>query len=342
MEWAEQGYWKIYEHPATQAQYLGIGAATPDGTPPLNQVVGYHGESQESVNYADHIIYFCKDIDSNKENKAITFDGFMRHKIDIVIASIPQHIEPYKKLCELHPNKPKLIYQVGNAWNIPNNSVRNVMSSAIIPNIPIQINYVQYHQEFDRSVFRPHNESRPEAIHINDDVDLCVSPAAFISSFVNCFSVADYMRHDWQLYEDVERLMPQWVFNCFGGQCRDGAAHGNQQVADRMRDSRFIWHTKSGGDGYGHIIYNAAAVGRPLIVKKEYYAGKLGTELMVDGETCITIDGLSAQDVVEKINHYNDEDLYAALCRNTYENFKHLVDFDKEEQKMRTFLTNLI
>lgn len=332
-EWHEKGFWKVYDHPATAAQYLGIGAATPDGTPPLNMVDSVGARIGDDGKRFP--IYHCHDIDSGLTNKAITFDGFMQHtKIDIVIASLPQHIEPFKRLCELHPNKPKLIYQIGNQWNVPEGLiVKNVMASARLVNRPPDLNYIEYHQEFDLEVFKPiEYEVLGEKWN----------PLPNIFSFVNCFSIADYMRHDWQLYEDVERLMPNWVFQCLGGQCRDGAAHGNQQVADRMREARFIWHTKSGGDGYGHIIYNAAAVGRPLIVKKDYYAGKLGEELMVDGETCITIDGLSPNQIVEKILRYNDPIAYMKLCENTYKNFKRLVDFDREEQEIRAFLANLI
>lgn len=322
MEWADRGFWKVYDHPATQAQYLGIGSATPDGTPQLNDVKEM---VEDTFDYGKPLIYLCHDIDSGQTNSAITFDAFMQSDIDIVIASIPQHIEPYKKLCELHPNKPKLIYQVGNAWNIPNNSVRNVMSSAIIPNIPIQINYIQYHQEFDLNVFYP---------TFND-------PYRVVSSFVNCFSIADYMKNDWLLFQDVERLMPEWNFKCLGGQCRDGAAHGNQQVAESMRSSKFIWHTKVGGDGYGHVVYNSAAVGRPMIVKKEYYYGKMAEELMIDGETCIAVDGLSPNDVVNKIKYYSDPDRYQKICHNVYENFKKHVDFNKELEFIKVFLTNL-
>lgn len=341
MEWAEKGYWHVFDHPATQAQYLGIGGATPDGTPPLNeiqQILGIEkgcGHSIENQICTDcynsayylrkELIYNCHDIDSGYINKAITFDGFKRMKIDIVIASLPQHIEPYKKLCELHPNKPKLIYQVGNAWDIPNNSVRNVMSSAIIPTIPVQIHYIQYHQEFDLDVFYP----------------IFNQPYKKVTSFVNCFSIADYMNNDWLLFQQVESLMAEWNFECLGGQCRDGAAHGNNEVAEKMRQSRFIWHTKYGGDGYGHIIYNSAAVCRPLIVKKEYYHGKMGEELMIDGETCIAIDGLSPQDIVTKIQHYNVLENYTRMCQNIYVNFKKHVDFEKETERIKVFLTNL-
>lgn len=136
--------------------------------------------------------------------------------------------------------------------------------------------------------------------------------------------------------------MPDWTFRCHGGQCRDGAVGPSSVLADTMKASRFIWHTKAGGDGYGHVVHNIAAVGRPMLVKKQYYAGKLGDALMRDGETCIAIDNLNVGEIINKINHYNDDERYIAMCKNVYNNFKAHVDFDKEEIAMREFLANLL
>jgi hypothetical protein len=69
--------------------------------------------------------------------------------------------------------------------------------------------------------------------------------------------------------------MNLWEFKSYGGQCRDGACHGSKQLADSINNTSYVWHTKNGGDGYGHIIHNACACAKPLIVKKEYYKGKL-------------------------------------------------------------------
>lgn len=133
LEWAERGFWKVYDHPFTREQFLStkLGIVEPppqmypDGTRPLNII--------------DKIVdgvYYCQDIDSGYYNKAITIDKFLSLPFDIVIASIPQHIEPFKKLCEIHPNHPKLIYQVGNAWNIEVGLAPNIMASALISNVP--------------------------------------------------------------------------------------------------------------------------------------------------------------------------------------------------------------
>lgn len=322
MEWATEGFWKVYDHPETQAQYLGFGSATPDNTPPLNEVIG----KTDNLNP----VYFCSDIDNGATNKAITLDKFLSMKIDIVIATLPQHIEPFKRLCELHPNKPKFIYQIGNAWDVPDNSVANVMASALIPKVPPGVNFISYHQEFDTNLFRPMSHTISESGEL-------VWPESFIFSFVNVFQNFP----DYNLFLEVEKLMPDFHFRSYGGQCRDGAIAPAYELARSMNHARFIWHTKAGGDGYGHIIHNAAAVARPLIVKKEYYAGKLAEPLLIDGETCITIDGLTNEQIVEKIHQYNSSSVYNQMCRNAYANFKQVVNFDEEFERIKVFLSNL-
>lgn len=333
MDWATQGYWRVYDHPATQEQYLGIGGATPDGTPPLNDVDAY-----DSLGQVTRGIFNCQDIDSGLTNKAITFNAFMSMPFDIVIDSLPQHLESFKKLCELHPSKPKLIYQIGNQWDVMDTTItKNVMCSALIQPgyVPQKVNFISYHQEFDTSLFHP--DEALTGIDLSGN-NILVSPAKNIYSFVNVF----YNFPDWSLFEEVERLLSDFTFRSYGGQCRDGAAHGSKELADKMREARFIWHTKAGGDGYGHVLFNTAAVGRPLITKKSYYSGKLGEKLMIDGETCINIDNLTVNEIVDKIKYYSQPELYKKMSERVYQNFTEQVNFDKEEQEIRKFLDRLV
>lgn len=323
LEWAEKGFWKVYDHPYTQEQFLGIGAATvtppaqmyPDGTRPLN-----------IVDKVEDGIYYCQDIDSGQFNKAVTFDRFMKLPIDIIIASIPQHIAPYRQLCELHPNHPKLVFQIGNAWSVEASGAPNVMASALINNVPSNINFISYHQEFDTKVFCPTTGV----------------PEKNIYSFMNCFDIDRLFEMDWRFFQDVEKTMPDWNFKAYGGQCRDGAANGSRELALKMQESKFIWHTKNGGDGYGHVLHNSAAVGRPLIVRRAYYYNKMGAKLMIDGETCIAIDGLGIDEVKNKIEYFSRPDLYSEMCRKVYNNFLVQVDFDKEAELIKDFLAKLI
>lgn len=333
-EWFDKGFWKVYDHPATVEQFLGIGGNTPDGTPPLNEVVGVKLRGETTSDFGPQheqlpSVYLCRDIDSGFINKAITFDGFMSIDIDIVIASIPDHVEPFKKLCAMHPNKPKLIFQIGNAWTSEAASAPNIMASALIDGIPEGINFISYHQEFDTKLFCPttiHDENPPKNIY----------------SFVNCFSASDYFKMDWDVFTAIESRMPDWNFKSHGGQCRDGAVGPAPVLAQTMQDARFIWHVKQGGDGYGHVIHNAFAVGKPPIVKKQYYQGKMAEKLMIDGVTCITIDGLDNDQIIDKILYYNDPVRYAQMAVSAFTTFTRLVDFDEEQKKIELFLEKLL
>lgn len=335
-KWYKKGFWKVYDHPATVEQYLGFNGATPDGSQPLNEVK--RSEVFEGV-------YHCQDIASGGTNKAITLKGFLKHPFDFVIASIPQHIAPFRKLCDQHPDKPKLIYQIGNAWNVSPDQERMIdaiLSSAKLqkePNKP----FIVYHQEFDLNIFHPPIKSYP---YVGDEYFVnhydFTPPGKKITSFVNCFNTDDLFAFDWAIFQNIEKAMPDWEFKALGGGCRDGYAKGDPGVAEEMRKSRFIWHTKNGGDGYGHIIHNTGAVGRPSIVRKSYYHGKLADDLMLDGQTCIAIDGLSEQEIINKINYYSDEDRYLTMAKKVYNNFKERVDFEKEAKEIIDFLKSLL
>lgn len=319
-EWHKAGFWKVYDHPATVEQYLGIGGATPDGSRPLNEVLLAHLEPATAT-----IAYYCKDIDSDQTNKAITLQGFMALPFDIVIASIPAHVEPFKELCRIHPNKPKLIFQIGNSWTNEAASAPNIMASAIIHNVPTSTKYIQYHQEFDTSIY-----SNTEPVQSKK-----------IASYINCFDSLGHFANDYNIFRKCEQLLADWDMKIHGGQCRDGAIGPSKVLAESMKSQRYIWHVKNGGDGYGHTIHTAAAMGKPLIVNKSYYTDKLADVLLEDGVTCIDIAGLDPTQTVAKILAHDNEPTYSAMCKNIADKFNQNVNFDKEEQMIRDFLGNL-
>lgn len=310
LEWFDEDFWAVHPSRDTAEQYLSLqtGYQPKDGTHPLNEPV----ELQDGI-------YYVYDKYNHFNYKAITLEKFKEMPIDIVIASIPQHIHRLKRLISRYKPDAKFIYQIGNQWNVEGD-VKNIMASARI-SPPGDMNFISYHQEFDRTIFNFKEPKENKNIY----------------SFMN---VPQNMK-DYPLFLELERMMPEWKFNAFGGQARDGNMEGYQKLADKMAESRFIWHVKYGGDGYGHIIHNAAAVGRPAIVKREYYQGKLAEDLMIDGVTCIEIDGLTPEKIVEKILYYNEPERYEKMCKATYENFKAKVNFDKEAEAIVTFLSHL-
>lgn len=317
-EWLDQGYWKIAEvynnHPFTIYQYLGI-----------------HDDYKD-----DDGIYKIWEAGHEFYQHAITLDKFMRTPFDIVIASVPEHIISFRKLCDNHPNRPKMIYQIGNAWPVDAGMAPNIMASAKIANIPENINFVEYHQEFDLKIFHPNNSNMMTSEHE------MIYPGKNIYSFINCLNTASIYGNDWPIFTELERMMPDWTWRTFGGSCRDGECNGQRQVAQKMREAKFIWHVKYGGDGYGHVLHNAMAVGRPLIVKKQYYNGKMAEPLLIDGVTCIAIDGLDNQQIVNKIIHYGENESYIQMSWNAYEAFTKHINFDHEQKVLELFLSKLI
>ena len=156
------------------------------------------------------------------------------------------------------------------------------------------------------------------------------------------FSTDQLFAGDWQIFQAVEQAMTDWNFRTYGGSCRDGSVGTDGEMATAIKQSRFVWHTKYGGDGYGHVIHDVASVARPLVTRVGYYMGKLGMHLMKDGVTCVGIDGLSVPEIVTKIEYYSEPIRYAAMCRAMYQVFREQVDFDREFLALRDFLEKLI
>ncbi len=319
LEWADD-YWRIFDHEATRAQYLSLDQRYKpiDGTRPLNQIVS------QTPDY-----YELYDPEYGVPQKALTLEQFKKMDIDIIIASIPQHIIPFYNLRNKYKPNARLIYQIGNSWNIEGNMpILNIMASAKIF-IPKKYHSIVYHQEFSTSIFSPRTPICPPIIDNN------------IFSFINCFSLQDHFKHDWQLFQELEQLMPDWNFKAYGGQGRDGAMNGAQALADKMREARFIWHKKAGADGYGHIAHNAMAMGKPLIINYMEYSNKLAGEILEPDINCINADGLNAEQLRDKIIYFSEPEKYTNICNNLYKKFKSVVNFGREEQELRKFLDNL-
>lgn len=306
--WFDSGYWKIAEpyenNLGTVAQFL-EDCVPADGSRPLNRV------KQDTGGY-----YLVK---APKDHKAVTLEQFKEIKFDIVIASIPQHLAPYTELIKKYQPEAKLIYQIGNHFGPVDFSLaKNVMASTA----PFSngVNAVFYHQEFNLDTFcykPPLNDRK-------------------IYSFVHCLGGKDY-----EDYKEYKKALLGFEFKSFGAGCDDGAVSGWEHVAEKMHQSMFGFHLKSGGDGFGHIIHNWFACGRPPIVRMSQYKDKLAGELMIDGKTCLDLDGRTLGENVERIKYYSQPEEHKRLCQQAYDRFCEVVDFDREEQELRRFIENL-
>ena len=310
LEWYKEGFWKVYDHPDTAEQFLGMrqGYQPKDGTLPLND---------EIVPLHDY--YICKDEHNNSSNKAITLEQFKKMDIDIVIASIPQHIKPFKELAKM--KGAKFIFQMGNVFPEVNlNEIPNLMANTLPQNIPLTCNYIQYHQEFDLNIFKPSD----------------FSPTKLITNFINILGnnggYVDYL--------SLKAEMPDWTFKSYGARNDDGIMNTTEEIATQMQRSAWGFHSKAMGDGYGHILYNWFACGRPIITRLSDYKDKLGEELLVDMETCLLLDNRSYAELYYIISTLPPIK-YDWMCQQVHNRFLDKVNYDLEEIKIKEFLSKL-
>lgn len=259
--------------------------------------------------------------------RGISLEEFKNTKFDILLCSVPQHVPMWIKLKDLYQPEAKLILQVGNMWTFDNNfPIKNILASAMV--YPYQnFHILQYHQEFDLNIFKYSPPTQTKKIY----------------SFINCLNTVELYKEDWELFLKLEAMLPDWEFKSFGGQCRDGAIAPDEEVAKLMSEADYIFMCKNKGDGYGHNIFKAAAMGKPLIVRKRDYDEKLA-EPLIDFDTSITVDNATVETVANIISESWNGELITPEDRgkNIYKKFKENVNFDREEIDVRAFLDNLL
>ncbi len=261
-------------------------------------------------------IYYSRDPNTDQIHKAIEYKTFMEMEFDVIIASIPQHIEPFKKLAK--DKNAKFIFQVGNEFPFDYDSVPNLMAS-IMPRA-LKCHNVFYHQEFDTNVLKPLLGKKPKEIH-------------------NYMNVLHNYPRAYDYFIELEKAMQEYTFKMYGSQNRDGCISGVRNLAESMQRAKWIYHHKPGGDGYGHIAFNTLACGVPIITNKRDYEGKLFGS-MIDDKSSVILDGMTPSELADYIR--NKEENYDTMRQVCYSRFTENVDFNKEAIEIQKFLDNLV
>jgi len=298
--WYKKGFWKYTDKWPTIKQYLNI--------------------TNEYFYTGDYWSIF--EVHNNATEKCLTFEQFKKKKIDLIIASVAQHEEPYNRLIKKYKPKAKLIRQQGNIHDtIDFDIVKNVLASCAPYNPPKDVSAVFYHQEFDLDVFK----YQPSKLN------------NLISNFMNCLPAS----RDYYLWPVYKQELPDFDFRMYGILGEDGILATTEEIAQKMSDSTFIWHIKAGGDGFGHVIHNAFACGRPLITKISHYKDTLAEPLLEDGKTCIDIENKGFMQVIKQIRFFSQPKEHQKMCENVHNRFKRFIDFDHEFTYIQKFLKHL-
>lgn len=312
IEWFDQGYWSFEKHvhgDAVAKQYL----------------VGIWAGAEYSDRHAirhDHR-------HPGRDLKGVTLEQARSTEWDIVLSSLPHNYDGYHRFAQ--EVGARYAIQLGNDVQPFDIRASFALSSSTLPSHGpeyigrrFEVNgvpTVMYHQEFSLETFR--FEYPPSG--------------RYIASFVNCFpegpSYPEFLafarshpEFDWRVYGALGTGIPD-EFNGAGD------LSTTPIVADAMRAARVIWHSKHWSDGFGHVIHNAFAVGRPVVGYQGYYANKLASPLWIDGVTSFDL-ATRTQDELATLLHrlVNDDDYHQQISENAASRFREIVDFDAEAE----------
>lgn len=312
LEWFSEGYWRYSQQGDTVKQFLGLdqGTLTPERR---------HNEKREIIDG----VYYVWDSVHQVYQKAVTLESFKEMPFGIVISSVSQHDETFNCLVNDWKPSAKRICHIGNIFQGRQAGVKNLLVSTRLFPVDSNTNAVFYHQEFNVSVYSFVNPTEKKSI----------------KCFMNC--LPQLFPDDYAVYNELKKLLPGYEFKSYGGSCDDGSLHTDQQIAHEMQESRFGFHCKKLGDGFGHVIHNWFAVGRPVITRVSDYADKLAGDLLVDGVTCFDIDKHSLEEIAKYIHEMTDDE-YRAMCQSVHKRFTEVVNFNDEFTNIQTFLDRLL
>lgn len=254
--------------------------------------------------------------------RRITFDQFKKIKFDIILATLQEHELTFRTLKEKHQPQAKYVRLAGN-WGEQINwgLIDNFIDTTGKYKPPSSLNYVVINQEFPLEYFY----YSPPTCHKR------------ISNFMNLLHESPAI----EVWYQMKKALPDFDFKMYGAGGDDGNIEGLSILGQKMRESAFIFHIKHHGEGFGHVIHNAYAVGRPVITLWSVYEGKLASRFLIDNYSAILIDNCDIDTVVSRLRYWSDPKRHQYLCENAYRLFKKYVNFDEDEKKIREFIKKL-
>ena len=254
--------------------------------------------------------------------RRITLDQFKETEFDIILCTLQEHETSFWELWKKYQPQAKYIRLTGN-WGekIDWSRFSNFIDTTGLYQPPATHNSVVINQEFPLEYFyysEPVNHKR-------------------IANFMNLLRESPAI----QIWERLKGAMPDFDFKMYGAGGDDGNITGLDKLGQAMRDSAFFFHVKHHGEGFGHVIHNAYAVGRPVITLFEHYRGKLASRFLINDYSAILIDDYDLSTLTQKIRFWSEPKNHKKMCENARDLFKKYVNFDEDERKIREFIKKL-
>lgn len=327
MDWFDEGYWnheRKWHGDAVARQYL-----EPWGS-----------DARRGVGIIQRY-----DQSHDRYMKLLTLEEARASKLDIVISSLAHNHEGFARFAS----------EVGATFGLQVGNVRFSeidmaedrwdlaafgLVSGFMPG-PIPKPHVVYHQEFSLEDYR---YEPPKRGRFGFD----------ISSFVQCYPQDTPAYEYWLAAEQATGIWkdhwdgPSWnVYGAYGEAPLDRFARGNldkcADVGDAMRRADVGWHAKRWSDGFGHVIHNWFAVGRPVFGFEDYYRTQMAGPLWEDGVTSYDIGSRSPDEVAGLLRMLRDDpDKHLRMCEAAAKRFREVVNYDEEEQAIRAMFAQVL
>jgi len=241
----------------------------------------------------------------------VTLDRAKSMKWDFVLASVQENQGGFHRFAQ--EQRARYLYHVGNAnqhidWSLD----PFVLDSA---NAVLLGRGVCIGQEFDYlSTFRYRPPMRTDRV----------------VSFMNLLAK---IPESYAPFKELETMLPGGDFRSFGHSCPDGFLTPVAAIAEEMARAGWAYHDKPTGDGFGHIIHNWAAIGRPLIGHGRYYQGQQAEIFWQDEVTCIDLDKHSVVETAEIVKTMSPE-RHESMCRAIRTIFEHSYTPDEDTYRL--------
>ncbi len=255
--------------------------------------------------------------------RRIFLEEFKKMKFDIILCTLQEHEYSFRELWQKYQPQAKYIRLTGNVGEQVNwDNFYNYIDTSGLYRPPSSINSIVINQEFPLDHFYyqdPVNHRR-------------------ISNFMNNLRETPAL----QIWEALKPKLLDFDFKMHGSNGDDGMIDGLNNLGQAMRESAFIFQIKHHGEGFGHVIHNAYACGRPVITLMEHYRGKLAEKFLRNDYSAIVIDDYDLDTLVRKIRYWSIPENHLRMCRNAYNIFRETVDFNDDEIRFREFMERLI
>ena len=248
--------------------------------------------------------------------KMVTVDQSYDIGFDWVISSVPGNQLGFAQLAGRLGAKAGV--QIGNnehtlAWDL----AELVLDSTSTHRAPVghESKHIVYDQEIDMSLYGRDYYVPPDKGPISSLLLVWHNDAAGL-----------------QFFKDVSNEFPEERFMLYGQSGKE--LFSNTQVATEMAKSSAIWHTKKIGDGWGHTVHSAAAMGKPIISNNSYYVGQKAYRILDGNAGVLDISNLDKHGVVQRIRRIDEDGMWMFMGELNRKRFNDVVDYDRDAKRI--------